>query len=96
MNHFIVSRDYPVSLFQAWNSFTGSLKSVRLEHKKYQNFENFKFYPNITKTGVTKNIDHNPINSRNYAAFYYQTLKEVPAPLLPEKIQKHEKIANIL
>ena len=23
-NHFIVSRDYPVSLFQALNSFTGS------------------------------------------------------------------------
>ena len=41
-----------------------------------------------------KNVDHHPINSRNYAAAYYQTLEEVPGPLLPEKNQKHEKTAN--
>ena len=35
------------------------------------------------------------MNSRNYAAAYYQTLEEVPGPLLPEKNQKLEKIANI-
>ena len=44
----------------------------------------------ITKTGV-KNVNYHPINSRNYAAAYYQTLEEVPAPLLPEKVQKNEK-----
>ena len=43
-----------------------------------------------------KNVDYNPINSRNYAAAYYQTLEEARGPLLPEKIQKHETIANIL
>ena len=49
---------------------------------------------NITKTGVIKNIDHNPINSRNYDAAYHQNLEEVPRPLLPGKIQKHEKFAE--
>ena len=39
----------------------------------------------INKTGVIKNVDHHPINSRNYAAAYCQTL-EVRGPLLPEKI----------
>ena len=43
-----------------------------------------------------KNVDHHPINSRNYATAYYQTLEEVPGPVLPEKTQKNEKIANIL
>ena len=33
-----------------------------------------KFYPKITKTRVIKNIDHYPINSRNYAAASSQTL----------------------
>ena len=32
----------------------------------------FKFYPNFTKTGFIKNVDHNPINSRNSSAAYYQ------------------------
>ena len=36
--------------------------------------EKIKFYPKITKTGVIKNVHHHPINSRNYAAAYYQTL----------------------
>ena len=39
----------------------------------------------------TKNVDHNPFNSRNYSAAYYQTLEEAPEPLLPEKNQKHQK-----
>ena len=30
-------------------------------------------------------VDHHPINSRNYAAAYYQTLEGVRGPLLPEK-----------
>ena len=51
----------------------------------FQNFEKFKFYPKIIKTGVIKNVDHHPINSRNYAAAYCQTLEEVRGPLLPEK-----------
>ena len=51
-------------------------------------------YLNITKTEDIKTVDQHPINSRNYAVAYYQTLEEVPGPLLPEKIQKHEKIAN--
>ena len=46
------------------------------------------------KAGVKKN-DRIPINFTNYAAAYYQTLEEVPGPLLLGKIQKHEKIANI-
>ena len=36
----------------------------------FQKFEKFKFYPKITKTGVIKNVDHHPINFRNYAAAY--------------------------
>ena len=56
----------------------------------------FKFYPKMVKTGVIKNIDHLSINSRNYAAAYLQTLEEVRGPLVPEKIQKHKKVANIL
>ena len=48
----------------------------------------FKFYPEITKTGVTKNFDDHSVNSRNYAAAdYCQTLKDVPGPLVPEKTQ---------
>ena len=34
-----------------------------------------------------KNVDHHHINSRNYAAAYYQTAEEVRGPLLPEKIK---------
>ena len=34
--------------------------------------------------------------SKNYSAAYYQNLEEVPGPLVPEKIQKHEKTANTL
>ena len=49
----------------------------------------------MTKTGVLKNVHHDPINSRNKAAAYYQTLEEVPGPLLQEKIQKQEKIGLI-
>ena len=67
--------------------------------KIFQKIEMFKFYPKITKTGNIKNhhpIDHHPINPRNYASAYYQNMKEIPRPLLPEKIQKHENIANIL
>ena len=37
-----------------------------------------------------KNTDHHSINTRKYAAVYYQTLEGVPGPLMPEKIQKHE------
>ena len=44
-------------------------------------------YPKITKTGNIKNVDHHHINSRNYAAAYYQTLEEVRGPLTPEKIK---------
>ena len=47
--------------------------------KIFQKFGNFKFYPKITKTGIIKNVDHRPINSRNYAAAYYQNLEEVSA-----------------
>ena len=47
-------------------------------------------FSNITMTGVIENVDHNPIISKNYAAVY-QTLEEVPGPLLPEKNQEHEK-----
>ena len=54
--------------------------------KNFQKFEKiFEFYPKITQTGVIKNIDQLPIKSRNYAAAYYQTLEEVPGPLVPEK-----------
>ena len=61
--------------------------------KIFQKFENFKFYPKITKNGVIKNIDLHPINSINYATDLYQTFEEeVPGPLVPDKIQKHEKI----
>ena len=58
----------------------------------FQKFEKFKFYPEITKTGVIKNVDHYPINSRNYAAAYCQTLEEVRGPLLPGNNEKYEKL----
>ena len=45
---------------------------------------------NITETGVIKKVVHNPIIFKNYAAAYYQTLEEVPGPLLPEKAQKQK------
>ena len=51
----------------------------------FQKLEKFKFYPKIANTRVIKKVDHHPINSRNYAAAYYQTLEEVRGPLLPEK-----------
>ena len=54
--------------------------------------KNFKFYPKITKTEVIKNIGHHPINSRNYAAAYYQTLEEITVPLVLQKNQKQEKL----
>ena len=53
------------------------------------------FYPKITKTGGIKNIDHHAVKTRNYTTSYYQTVQEVPGTLVLEKIQKHEKIANI-
>ena len=43
-----------------------------------------------------KNVDHHLITFRNQAAAFYQSLEEVPGPLLPEKNQKHKKIAKIL
>ena len=43
----------------------------------FQKFEKFKFYPKIIKIGVIKSVDHHPMNSRNYAAAYSQTLEEV-------------------
>ena len=54
-NHFIVSRDYPVSIFQALKSFTGSQRSINLEHNN--NFPKFcqkKFSQKIAKAGVIK------------------------------------------
>ena len=53
----------------------------------FQKFEKLKIYPKITKTGDIKNVDHHPINSRNYAAAYYQTSKEVPGPFVAGKNQ---------
>ena len=43
---------------------------------------------------MIKNIDHHSINSRNYAAAYYQTLVEVPRPLRQKKSKntKHFQI----
>ena len=62
--------------------------------KTFQNFEKLNFYPNITKTGVIKNVDNHPINShsQNNAAAYYQKMKDVPGPLLPEKNQNMKKL----
>ena len=68
------------------------------ENLKSLNFITLKLnvlkFLNITKAGVKKKVDHNPISSTNYAAFYNQTLEEVPGPLLPEKF-KIMRIANI-
>ena len=60
--------------------------------KIFQKLEKLNFFTlklnvlkflNITKARVIKKVDHNPINSTNYAAAYYQTLEEVPGPLGP-------------
>ena len=71
----------------AWNM-------IKIFRKFEEDF--FIFYPKISKTVVIKIIDHHSVFSRNYAAAHYQTLEEVPGPLVPERIQKHEKLANIL
>ena len=51
---------------------TKIFKNLKILSKNYYNWRN-------------KNVDHHPINSRNYAAAYYETFEEVPGPLLPEK-----------
>ena len=49
-NHFIVSRDYPVSLFQALNSFTGSLGSINLEQYDFsKNWKKINFIKKLPK-----------------------------------------------
>ena len=64
-----------------------------LNNKKIlRKLENNKFYPKTTKIRVRKNIAHHSINSRNYAAAYYQILEEIPGPLLPEKIKNMKKL----
>ena len=68
--------------------------SIRLEQKFSKNLKSLNFIQILLKLEL-KNVDHNPIDSRNYAAAYYQTLEKVPGPLLQEKIQEFEKIANI-
>ena len=80
---------YPVSSLKYFHRLTKDPYTWNI--KFFQKFEKFKFYPKITETRVIKNV-----NSRNYAAAYYQSLEEVPWPLLPEKTEKHEKIAKIL
>ena len=54
-HHSIVSRYYPVCLFPALNSFTGSKRSIHLEHdnKFSKNFQ-IKNYQKISKTRVNK------------------------------------------
>ena len=61
----------------------------------FKKFEKFKFYPKITKTSDINDVDHHPINSRNYAAAYYQTLEEVRGLCCWKKKSKTWKIANI-
>ena len=78
------------------NSRSAASTKRRERERDKTGTRNFKFYPKITKIGVIKKVDHHPINSRNYAAAYYQTLEEVLGTMVPEKIQKHEKFANIL
>ena len=53
--HSIVSRDHLVCLFQALNSFNGSLRSIHLEHDNNfsKNFQ-IKIYQKISKTRVIK------------------------------------------
>ena len=64
--------------------------------KIFRKLEEFKFYPKITKTGVINKVYQHPINSRNYAAAFYQTLEEVPGPLLPEKFKNMKKLRKFL
>ena len=82
-----------ISLFQETIRYPCFKPENSWNIKFFQKFEKFKFYPNITKTGVIKNVDHHPLNFRNYAAAHYQTLEEVPWHLLPRKIQK-KKMKN--
>ena len=64
--------------------------------KVFQKFEKLKFYPKIIKTGVIKNDNHYPINSVQYAAAYFQTLEEIPDPLVLEKNSKTVKKMQII
>ena len=97
MNHFISQHTIKYPCFKS--------EIVLMTHKDpyawnlikiFRKFEDYKFYPKISKTIVIKTIDHHSIYSINYAAAYYQTLEEVSGPLVPERFQKHEKVANIL
>ena len=92
-----MSKDYPVSLFRAWNSEIVSQAHkdpYTLNKKIFQKFKKLKFYPKITYNGAKKD-DHYPINSVNYAAANYQTLEGVPESLEPEKNFKGNKKLQI-
>ena len=81
-NQFIVSRDYPVSLFQDLNSFTGSkihkLGYIRKFEKK------IKFDQKIAKTGVIKILITIPFTLETMQQFIKKTLAEIPMTLVPE------------
>ena len=49
-----------------------------------------RFYPKNNKIPDIKNLKHS-IDTRNYAAPYYQTLKEIPWPLNLEKLSKNDQ-----
>ena len=64
--------------------------------KFFRKFEkSLKFYPKIIKTGVTRNIDNNFINSKNYAAVYCQTLEEVQGPWCRKNFKNMKKLQNL-
>ena len=59
-------------------------------YKFFKNLKSLNFIQKLLKLEFKK-VDQHPINSRSYAAAYYQTL-EVRGSLLPEKNQKHKKL----
>ena len=68
------------------DSYTSNIKIFR-------KFEKFKFYPKITKIGVIKMLITNPSTLETMQQLIIKTW--MSQGLLPEKVQKHEKIANI-
>ena len=66
------------------------IKIIRKLKKK------LKFIQKLLELKSFKKLITNLLTRSNYAAAYYQSLEEVPGPLVQEKIQKHEKIANNL
>ena len=85
----MVSRDKPVSLFQALSSFTGSSRSINRENdNKFQKMKKIKLYQNSAKILGIKKLITIPLPSSNHAVSYYQIQKELAWPRRQKKTEQ--------